>query len=229
MKVLITDLTRMKKGHICVAGIDMDTTRRVRPVGRYALEAKLLASRGGPLDIGRIIDIGNSVPCGVAPEIEDVEFDPRHIRVVSSMDESGFFGLLKKVPRADIASAIGPELKQIGRSLATPVGRGDCSLVIVARPRTTIMIDSYGKLRAPFPNVSLSVTDVRLYEEDDLLTPDATKVTNAMLAIRSSTEIMLSIGLAHAWQKPGDTELRHYVQLNNIHVKGWADWRLSPA
>ena len=32
MKVVITDLTRMNDDHICVAGIDLDTGHRVRPV-----------------------------------------------------------------------------------------------------------------------------------------------------------------------------------------------------
>ena len=48
MKIVITDLTRMNDGHICVAGIEVESLRRVRPVsGR--LPSRLLRRNGGPL------------------------------------------------------------------------------------------------------------------------------------------------------------------------------------
>src|SRR5712692_67125 len=82
MKALITDLTRMYDYHACAAGIDMDTGKRVRPVQLGRLSSRLLASRGGPLDIGNVVDFGRCRPCGKPPEIEDVRFDQRGVRLL---------------------------------------------------------------------------------------------------------------------------------------------------
>jgi hypothetical protein len=224
MKVLITDLTRMYDGHICVAGIDVDTGKRVRPVTFGRLGAELLCIHGGPLDIGNVVEFEVIEHCGSAPEIEDVRCDPVGIRLVRSLSQPEFMAVLHRDSSYGLG-AFGPSLIRIGDSMATPRGQGDASLALV-RWSGTIMINSYKKIRASMGDgVWVSVTDVRLYQHD-LLTPDESKVRRLSGAIGRSGVTVASLGLARAWKQPEDDQERHYMQMNNIHPAQWADWRL---
>jgi hypothetical protein len=231
MRVAITDLTRMYEGHICVAGVDLETGKRVRPVTFGRLAADLLCTRGGPFDIGRIVDLGVCEPCGTPPEVEDMRFDPARVRVVNAMTKEAFFDLLRLSSGTDLQS-FGPALTRHHDSLATAEGTGSSSLHIVRTGQAErIFMSTFegrGRLRFPWRGgVWLSVTDVRLYEAD-LQTPDVHKVESLQRALSESTDALLCFGLARAWLRPGDSVARHYLQLNNIHVWQWSDWRLCP-
>jgi len=175
LRIVVTDLTRMREGHICVAGIDLATGERVRPV-RDRLGAELLRTNGGPFDVGAIVDLGSCRPVGSAPEVEDVLFQPSRCVHRGYVPPDEFYELCKSKSAADL-SAIGPELKQFGRSLTTLEGKGDCSLVFVSsRIIPKVFINAYNKLRYDYGSrIELSVTDVRLYDRK-LLEPDAKKV-----------------------------------------------------
>lgn len=227
MKALITDLTRMYDYHACAAGIDMDTGKRVRPVQIGRLSSRLLASRGGPLDIGNVVDFGRCRPCGKPPEIEDVRFDQRGVRLLRSLTPSDFIAMVSRSATNSL-DGIGPALVRHGNALTTESGRGKCSLVILRAPELPTITIHDGRLRFKWlDGVWLSVTDVRLYEYD-LATPDEARLASLKRAMQSAEEIFLSFGLGRAWQQPGDDQERHYLQLNNVHVPNWPDWRLSP-
>lgn len=227
MKALITDLTRMYDYHACAAGIDMDTGKRVRPVQLGRLSSRLLASRGGPLDIGNVVDFGRCRPCGKPPEVEDVRFDQRGVRLLKSMAPSDFMAMVSRAA-ADSLEVIGPTLLRHGSALTTESGKGSCSLVILRAPEPPTITITNGRLRFRWlDGVWLSVTDVRLYQHD-LATPDEAKLASLKRALASAGDVYLAFGLGRAWQQPGDDRERHYLQLNNIHVPQWPDWRLSP-
>ena len=227
MKALITDLTRMYDYHACAAGVDIDTGKRVRPVQLGRLSSRLLASRGGPLDVGNVVDFGRCRPCGKAPEIEDVRFDPRGVRLLKSMASPEFFATLRR-SAAESLDVIGPALVRFGNALTTASGKGSRSLVILRATEMPIITINNGRLRFKWlDGIWLSVTDVRLYGHD-LATPDEEKLASLKRAMQSADEMLLSFGLGRAWQQPGDDQERHYLQLNNIHVPNWPDWRLSP-
>ena len=57
--------------YICVAGIDPDTGKHIRPTVRGRLSRALLRENGGPFDIAGLVDLGEVIPVGVAPEVED--------------------------------------------------------------------------------------------------------------------------------------------------------------
>ena len=53
MRLLINHLTRMHGGHICLAGVDLETRRHVRPMlANESLPFYFLARYGGPFEIG---------------------------------------------------------------------------------------------------------------------------------------------------------------------------------
>ena len=49
MRIVVNHLTRMQKGFMCVAGIDLDTRLHVRPVLDRQMPIDLLSVHGGPL------------------------------------------------------------------------------------------------------------------------------------------------------------------------------------
>lgn len=225
MKMVVTDLTRMRGGHICVAGIDLETGRRVRPVNQQ-LRARLLRAHGGPFDIRAIVDLGQTRNIGTAPEIEDIHFNPRKCTDCGDMPPDTFFELCER-SASDGLAPIGSDLRKIGRSLVTPEGRGDCSLVLVRWPRTLrLYINGQGRLRLTFSDsTGLSVTDIRLYA-GDLQTVNRQQVQVLQERLEASPDLVLSFGLGRPWRQ-GDAGIKHhYLQLNNIHLKGDAGWQL---
>ena len=146
MKIVITDLTRIYDGHICVAGIEVESLRRVRPVsGR--LPSRLLRRNGGPFDVRAIVDLGPTRSTAGPPEVEDVDFNPSRCVDLGDMPPREFLELCQESASDDL-DPIGPELRKYGRSLTTKVGRGNCSLVLVHwKTRPHIFINGFDKLR----------------------------------------------------------------------------------
>ncbi len=221
MKVLITDLTRMRDGHVCVAGIDVDKDRRVRPVAASALSARLLASRGGPLDLRSVIDIGRTSPRQSRPEVEDVRFDPASIRPVETSSGPDFIARLRRLAVDDF-SPIGKDLRQQGTNLVVPKGKGRCSLLIV---RTTdpvrVRINAGGRLRLQWQDdLDLPITDVRLFS-DDMRTPVPERVRWAQEQLAVGGEVLLCFGLGRPYEE------LHWLQLNNFHMSASPEWQLQ--
>jgi hypothetical protein len=74
------------------------------------------------------------------------------------------------------------------------------------------------------PSVDLSVTDLRLYERDHK-TPRRELVANVQRRLEAGVEVILSLGLTRPWRKQNDTAERHWLQVNNIHLKDDPLWR----
>jgi hypothetical protein len=230
MKVLITDLTRMYDGHICAAGIDVDTGRRVRPVGRQRLAASMLASRGGVFDIGNVVELGRTRWQGSPPEVEDVLFDVRAPKVVKRLTRGEFFAALEKRLASGL-DVIGADLVRDGRSLVTKQGCGRCSLVaipwndaidVTLRSTRNQRGEIEQRIRFVMPDgIDLSVTDVRLYEAD-LITPNAERVRWLQGKLAEKPRAILCFGLGRPFGG------KHYLQLNNLHLENALDWRLPP-
>ena len=221
MKVILTDLTRMQSGHICVAGIDVDKNKRVRPVAAESLSGRLLATNGGPLDIRRVIDIGRTAPRKSRPEIEDVRFEPRSIRLLETMPETDFVSRLAKLAASDL-SAIGSDLQARGNNLVVPEGKGKCSLVIVRTSEPlSVRINTNGRLRLIWgDDIELPITDLRLFKSD-MQTPDPAKSQWLQQQLAVGGETFLNFGLGRPF------EGFHWLQLNNIHLTTNPGWQLQ--
>lgn len=51
MKIAVTHLTRMQRGYVCVAGVNVDTGEHIRPVlSNSRLRDTVCAGRSGPFD-----------------------------------------------------------------------------------------------------------------------------------------------------------------------------------
>jgi hypothetical protein len=224
VKIVINHLTRMQPGYICVAGIDTDTRQHVRPVlaGRR-LGRNLLLPSGGLFDIGSVVDLGAVRHIGAPPEVEDYVFDPGTARYRRVMNRDEFWTILRRCAQKKLTDIFGDDLTPRGPGCTVDVGSGTASLgCLVPSAPPTIYIDGFDKVRASVADgactVDLSVTDLRLFEGDQK-TPRANAVDRTGRRIRAGVGVILSVGLARAWQKPGDAERRHWLQVNNIHLE----------
>lgn len=96
MTLAINHLTRMERGFICVAGVDLQMNRHVRPVlAGTRLGKGLLKKNGGPFDIGCVAELHHPQPTPTKPETEDHEFNAAAVRRHPDMDAAAFWKLLQ--------------------------------------------------------------------------------------------------------------------------------------
>lgn len=229
MRIAVNHLTRMSPPHICVAGIDLDTGRHVRPVLHHGrLDTSALRRKGGPFDIAAVVDIGKAWRVGEPPEVEDHRFDPRHARHKSDLAPEEFWGLLQGSAVPKLGDIFGRSLKQQGRSFAVDAGGGVASLgCLLVGSRPVLAVDMFGAVRLTFGTGRtarhLPVTDLRLFNED-LRTKRLDVIAQVAARIEAGVPLVLSVGLTRAWQRPGDTAERHWLQVNNIHLGDDPAW-----
>jgi hypothetical protein len=222
MKIVVSHLTRMQPGYICVAGIDLNSRKHVRPVLGKRLGIDLLQKYGGVFGIGAEVDLGRTHLVGAAPEVEDHQFSSGNLKLLGTATTREFWDTIDATSTADLAAIFGPALTSHGGTCAVDLNTGTASLGCFTLPAGSVLeVDAWNKIRLRLDDgtftPSLSVTDLRLYE-DDQQTPRHELI--ATIADRIQDEkVLLSVGLSRAWKKPGDTQPRHWLQANNLHFE----------
>jgi hypothetical protein len=231
VRILVNHLTRMQPGYFCVAGVESNTPRHIRPVLRHGrLTTDLLRPNGGPFDLASVVDLGTTTNAGRAPELEDHRFDPSSTRRLFDDDPDDFWDTLDGLAQESLEGIFGPALELWDESGTVDVGEGTASLGCL-RPEKQpwLYIDHRGTVRLVLdyliPSVDLSVNDLRLYEADHR-TPRRDLVSSVQQRLKSGVEAILSVGLTRPWQKRGDTAERHWLQINNIHLEDDPLWQL---
>jgi hypothetical protein len=221
----------MQPGYFCVAGVDVDTLRHIRPVLRRGrLTTDLLRPNGGPFDVGSVVYLGSTISAGHPPELEDRRFDSARARWLFDDDPADFWDTLHRVAQKSLEEIFGPALELWDESGTVDVGEGRASLGCL-RPEKQpwLYVDHRGTVRLVLdylmPSVDLSVNDLRLYEGDGR-TPRRDLVASVEKRLKSGVEVILSVGLTRPFQKWGDTEERHWLQVNNIHLQDDPLWQL---
>ncbi len=239
MRIVVNHLTRMRRGYICVAGINLATGEHVRPLPRNGdLRYRDLAAHGGLLEVGAVLDLGTTKSIGRAPEIEDTEFFKRSARTRPDLEAAEFWTRMKSTAKPTLIELFGRDLHEVGHAhAAVDVGHGERSLgmLIITKSRPELVIEP----RQPRPRLrmnlqtgriplSVAVTDIRLYGPDHV-TPDPDAVAIANERLTSSAEVLLSVGLSRAYSDwlSNDPE-RHWLQINNLHFIESPYWRLPP-
>ena len=222
MRVIVSQLTRMKAPRICIAGIQPTTGCHVRPTtgGSEQLTRALLAEEGGPLALGTLIEPGEVKPSPDPPETEDHLFRPRRIEVLGRLSANKYREVLASNARPSLRAIFGPALVRQGGTYAVEQGQGTASLgVLRSRRRAGLKINRYGRLRLRLPTAqgvaSLPVTDLRLVEPDhETIRTDAVDDLNRRM--NRGVEGLLLLGLSRAYRKDGDEHERHWLQVNGI-------------
>ena len=163
--------------------------------------------------------------------MEDCRFDPSSARWLLDEDPDGYWGALEGAAQQDLGDIFGPALELWDESGTVDVGEGRASLGCLAPERQPwLYVDHRGTVRMVLdyliPSIDLSVTDLRLYERDNK-TPRRDLVQGVQRRLESGVEAILSVGLTRPFRKWGDTEERHWLQINNIHLKDDPMWQLA--
>lgn len=223
MRIVLNHLTRMDAPRICIAGIDPRANRHIRPINGHSnpLTRDLLASEGGPFAIGTLVELGEVTPHPEAPETEDHLFRPKRAMVLGQLSPNRYLELLKEHARRRLHEIFGDDLRRHNWTYAVDKGCGTASLgVLRVRRKPGLEIDDrYGKLRLRLNDEQkpafLPVTDVR-FVEDDHKTIKTEVVADVRARMQRGVGVLLMLGLARAFQKPGDDCERHWLQVNGI-------------
>ncbi len=232
MRIVINHLTRMQPGLICAAGIDPLTGLHVRPVMGRPLPVALLEKNGGPFALGRMIDLGETNFVGRMPEIEDRSFAPENVCVVEDWDPERWTGLCSAVSKNRLVDIFGASLSLVESRYGGPVTAAvpersglhslgcywawDVRLTLVQRPgRQSVRLEfSESGIR-----YSVAVTDIRLWNADHV-TPNESEIARMSGLIHGANlPVLLSVGLSRAHRFTDDGPPRHWLQVNNIHVR----------
>ncbi len=225
MRIIINHLTRMRPGYICVAGLLEETFEHIRPVLRYRqLPRALYAAEGGPFDIGHVVDLGPVEVAGSRPEVEDRIFEVKNVSAAGSLSDHEFWRIISAEAASDLHTIFGEDLRARGRTAAVDPGTGRASLgMIRTQDVPSLEVDRYGTLRIRLSdgrfNVRASVTDLRLYEADQK-TIDQARVDEVRHRIRDGEQAVVAVGLARAYRVRSDSQRRHWLQANNVHLAG---------
>ena len=237
MKIVITHLTRMQKGFICVAGVDLVTSQHVRPMSRSQMRKEMLARYGGPFDIGNIVDLGWTKWIGAAPELEDYLFHRDEARSLGEMPAPALWNLLRSLARPRLQDIFGKDLQTHGcRACGVAVGHGVASLgcfLPAKRPRLVLQRrdpSGGGRLRLQLeagPHLfEVGLTDIRLYGADHV-TPDPEMVQRVSVRLQDGPELLLGVGLTRPFRPTPEEPALHWLQVNNLHFADDPCWRLG--
>ena len=222
----------MQTGYICVAGIDPKSGRHVRPVlaGRR-LDTSLLVKAGGPFDIAAVVDLGPAQQQGHPPETEDHLFTPANASLIGDLAPARFWEMLSDTCATDRRSIFGDGLQPNGRTAVVNLATGPASLGCLRLERLPrIEVNSWDKIRAQVKDgqfdLDLSVTDLRLYQEDHR-TPRRKLVGEIEKRIERGVPVILAVGLTRPFRKRGDDKSYHWLQVNNIHLEDDPAWKLA--
>lgn len=230
MLLTVTHLTRMAPGFVCVAGVDHADGAHVRPVmAQGRLPVELVASRGGPFNMGAVLELGPTQHVGQPPEVEDWQFDWRRVQSRGFAEPDELWETLLAQAQPCLADIFGPELRPHRQSAVVDLGSGRASLgCFLPETPPTLFINQRGRLRMTLTHgdasYTLSVTDLRLC--DARYNPDRAAVVAVRRRIDAGVPLVLAVGLTRPYQPRDDEPACHWLQVNNIHLADDPGWRL---
>jgi hypothetical protein len=239
MHIIVSDVTRMKLGFVCVAGIDPKTGCHVRPqLPGKRISVAMLRPNGGPFDMAVEVDLGRVTPAPVQPEIEDCEVEVSKVRWVRDVPRVEFWELLKSATKCRLADIFGDDFcehkAKAGTTWRLEPGTGIASLgclIPQCPPSLKICKEEYqGKVklrvRARLRDLNGAglppVTDARLYEADQQQTPKADVIRDINRRLAGGATAILSVGVTRVMPR----NPYHWFQVNNIHLSDNPTWRL---
>jgi hypothetical protein len=223
--VVVTDLTRMRDAHICIAGIDLATGQRVRPkLAGVSVPEVVARHYGGTVRLGSVLRFVNPWIVPAVPEIEDV-IVPLDELVEQSRMAPGEFSSLVAAGSGRVVDQI-EGLTRGASSMTVPEGSGRGSLAIApCRPAFRLSVNRRGRVRAQLDAaLNVSATDLRLY---DGAVPNGAAVSELARRSRDTRRVVLGVGLTRPFSPDGESPPVHWLQLNTVHLLDDPYWEPS--
>ena len=161
---------------------------------------------------------------------------PARARVERPAAADEFWRLLEEMQYASLCEIFGTALQETGAGRwSTALGQGTRSLGILrpaAPPELYVTAGRDGrrqirmKLTDGRIRADAGVTDMRLFG-DDHATPEPTRIRAAAQRMAESRDVLLSVGLTRKFRSSDRNEYRHWLQVNNIHLKEDPTWALG--
>jgi hypothetical protein len=217
-QIIFNHITRMQSPRICIAGIEVDSKRHLRPVTAPddLITRALLAEEGGPLQLGAGIELGPTKATPNRPETEDHFCRTANFEALGVLSDQEYLDLLTRVDEGDLGAAFGPGLRRNGKTYAMEPGDGEHSLACIRANHGARLSIDFEKpyLRLP-GQAKVRVTDVRFFESDQkTIRKGVIADVNARLG--DGVGAFLMFGLSRPWARPGEDEELHWLQLNGI-------------
>jgi hypothetical protein len=222
VQIVVNHVTRMTSDdRICVAGVDVETFKHVRPVTPRTdlITRELLRENDGPFGPGAVVDLGEVEACPSSPETEDHRFQTAAASHIGDLSDDEYMALLEKLQDEDIRGAFGPELIEVRPGkLALPAGEGSVSLGVV-EPVDACLEVSFGNLYLTLEGLErpakIRVTDVRFYEPDHK-SLRRERIDDVNERIQRGVPIYTMLGLAQALWDGGSRQELHWLMANGI-------------
>lgn len=235
MEIIVTHLTRMRRGHICAAGPCLEDGRHVRPVlkGGHNLGVNMLARNGGPFALGRRLHLGQPQRAELLrPHLEDWIVCPQDVKLLAEVTPREFWTLLARLCAAGWQEAFGSDLERIGATaFGTRPGKGEASLAYLrleaplalhVREREEGKRQLRAEISAGGLTADLAVTDKRLYTGHAHVLNEPL-IERLQQALSKSRETIVAIGLGRAYPA-GDPQAINWLQVNNIYPQECPLW-----
>ena len=230
MQIVVNHLTRMQKGYMCVAGIELEKRRHIRPVVAGMMPVAMYHKHGGPFELRRVIDLGETTFHGSVPEIEDQLFEAGNVKVLDELSKSSFYEWCCAIAAENLQDIFGADMRLIGRlrdqsvTAAIPETMGIYSLgcfwarkphIEVRKLRERLNV-RFGFEQNGF-KFDVPVTDIRCYQ-DDHVTPDSSTIELLQHRLVDLDRVLVSIGVSRAYHHREVDPKMHWLQINNIHL-----------
>jgi hypothetical protein len=150
---------------------------------------------------------------------------------LETLTPDAFWALNQQAAQTTFGAIFGPDLEVSGRSLLLAPGQGRASLGCLrpaSQPQLLIQRASLRlKVTDGVTDLSLPITDLRFYESDHKIirTPIVASVSQRLAA---GVPALLAVGVSRPFQKDDDSQPRHWLQINNIHLQDNPIWQDMP-
>ena len=226
--LVITDVTRMQEGRVCIAGYDAEG-RCIRPVlPPPGIHERTLYAQGRPIVFPfAVVEYELTRPLPRPPHTEDHEYDPRSVRFIKRLESDDRRETLEKTLFKSIAAIFEePIFADVGHYVMD--GRGPRSLGTIRPQRVARVIhepapDGKWQYRLRFSDSEgttyrLTVTDLAWRYYHDRQRESGHKpgeISSVLTAALKSSEVYLRIGLARGWDKFPD---RCFLQITGVYT-----------
>lgn len=229
MRIVVTQVTRMKDSRICVAGVDCDSGCDVRPEPRQGephLSVDDLDTRaGGLFGLGKVIDLGPVVPRSDPPHTEDRLYFRKEATAVQAMAGPEFWGLVQKRVKPSLSHCFGPSLSKSGKTCAMAKGTGEVSLGYLKLhgkakivPREDVKKAYLHWRCVSFGDLETALTDLRFFSVPDF-DLKAPLLEEANRRLSAGAPAVLGLGLSRAFAGGDFKEKRHWLQINGLYFE----------